>query len=116
MTMVRPVPATLTWAGVTYSYNGSLDPLKRMQIHDYYLESMETVETKLHNAQLGVEDVSKEWLHAQLLFRAFGRPGSGGPRTKREMRGELEAINKIMEDKYCIVSNYPITCCHISVC
>jgi len=38
-----------------------------MLINHFCLELEEEVEQKLINARLGVEDVSEEWLQAQLL-------------------------------------------------
>ena len=96
--------AATTLAGVTYTYNGSLHPRTRMLINHFCLELEEEVEQKLINARLGVEDVSEEWLQAQLLLRAFGRPGEEVRRTKLDMISSLEIINAILEDKYYIVS------------
>ncbi|KAI4657353.1 uncharacterized protein J4E79_007426 [Alternaria viburni] len=73
-----------------------------MLINHFCLELEEEVEQKLINARLGVEDVSEEWLQAQLLLRAFGRPGEEVRRTKLDMISSLEIINAILEDKYYI--------------
>ena len=75
-----------------------------MLINDFCLELEEEVKQKLTNARLGVEDVSEEWLQAQLLLRAFGYPGQEVRRTKLDMISCLGIINAILEDKYYIVS------------
>jgi len=102
--MAKPLSAIKTWAGMTYTYNGSVHPRKRMQIDNCYLELEEDVVQKLINARLEVEDVSEEWLQAQLLLRGSGRPGEELRWTKRDMISRLEQINPILEDKYYIVS------------
>jgi hypothetical protein len=75
-----------------------------MKINDFHHESVAETERKIENASLRSEHVSKEWLHAQLLFRGFGRPDHRESSTKIEMRSYLHIMNKILEDKYCIVS------------
>lgn len=102
--MAKPLSARQTWAGMSYTYNGSLHPRKRMQINNCYLELKEDVVQKLINARLEVEDVSEEWLQAQLLLRGFGRPGEELHWTKRNMISRLAQIIPILEDKYYIIS------------
>ena len=75
-----------------------------MQINHFCLELEKEIKQKLINTRRGVEDVSEEWLQAQLLLRAFGRPGEEVRRTKLDMISNLEIINAILEDKYYIVS------------
>jgi len=75
-----------------------------MQINHFCLELEKEIKQKLINTRRGVEDVSEEWLQAQLLLRAFGHPGEEVRRTKLDMISCLERINAIMEDKYYIDS------------
>ena len=102
--MAKPFSAIKTWAGMIYTYNGSLHPRKRMQINNCYLELEVDVVQKLINDYLGVEGVSEEWLQAQLLLRGSGRPGKELRWTKRDMISRLVQIIPILEDKYYIVS------------
>ncbi|KAI4944481.1 hypothetical protein J4E86_009540 [Alternaria arbusti] len=76
-----------------------------MQINNCYLELKEDVVQKLINARLEVEDVSEEWLQAQLLLRGFGRPGEELHWTKRNMISRLAQIIPILEDKYYIITS-----------
>jgi len=102
--MAKPLSAIKTWAGMTYTYNGSLLPRKRMQINNCYLELEVDVVQKLINDQLKVEDVSEQWLQAQLLLRGSGRPGEELRWTKPDMISRLVQIIPILQDKYYIVS------------
>jgi hypothetical protein len=94
-----PVTERLSRVKYTYSVSGALGWEIRIKIDDHMHATAEETKHRLCG-----DDLSKNWLNAQLLFRGILQLDDVATWKKKEMAAVLQRHDEKLGDGYCVVS------------